>query len=123
MLQALHAILGTEGDTTKVSILFGNRTERDILARNTLDEWSAIYGDRLSITHVLSEQSENWSGATGFITTDLIKAHMPPPTDGDAGQIWICGPPPMYDALCGPRGEEGLTGLLAQMGYAPEQVY
>jgi len=123
MLQALHAILGTEGDSTKVTMLFGNRTEKDILARTTLDEWCAAYADRLSVTHVLSETSDGWAGATGFINSDLIKDHMPSPSDGDEGQIWICGPPPMYDALCGARGEEGLTGVLAEMGYSAGQVY
>ena len=36
--------------------------------------------------------------------------------------IFVCGPPAFYDALCGPRTEEGLSGLLAEMGYAAEQV-
>jgi len=121
MLQALHAILGTEGDTTKVSVLYGNRTEQDILARATLDEWSSMYGDRLSITHVLSEKSDGWTGHTGFIDAALIKKHMPEP--GNDNQIWICGPPPMYDALCGPRGDAELSGVLPGLGYVTDEVY
>jgi len=122
MLQALHAILGTKNDSTKVSILYGSRTENDILCRSTLDEWTTEFGDRLTVTHVLSEEKEGtWKGATGFINKELVAAHMPPPSEGT--QIWICGPPPMYDALCGPRGEKELTGLLAEMGYASDRVY
>jgi len=123
MLQALQAILGTEGDTTKVSLIFGNRAEKDILARATLDAWSEAYGDRLTVTHVLSEKSEGWAGATGFINRDLITAHMPAPPEGADVQVWVCGPPPMYDALCGPRGEKELSGLLAEVGYVADQVY
>jgi len=124
MLQALHAILGTEGDTTKVTVMFGNRTEADILAKETLDTWSASFGDRLTVVHVLSNEEEGsaWAGPRGFISEDLITAHMPAPADADA-QIWICGPPPMYDALCGPRGEQGVAGTLGEMGYSSEQVY
>lgn len=29
----------------------------------------------------------------------------------------------MYSALCGPRGEDEVKGLLADMGYKKEQVY
>ena len=123
MLQALHAILGSEGDSTKVTLLFGNRTERDILCRDTLDEWSAQFADRLTVHHVLSEEkSDTWDGATGFINRELLEAHMPPATE-DGCQIWICGPPPMYDALSGPRTEKEVTGVLAEMGYSAEQVY
>merc|ERR1711924_547515 len=31
MVQALHAILGTSGDSTQVSMILGNRTKKDIL--------------------------------------------------------------------------------------------
>jgi cytochrome-b5 reductase len=124
MLQALHALLGTAGDTTKVSVLYGNRTERDILCRGTLDHWAELYPERLSVTHVLSEEKEtSWDGATGYINQELVSAHMPPASDGEACQVWVCGPPPMYNAMCGPRGEKDVGGVLGSMGYASEQVY
>lgn len=124
MLQALHAILGTDGDTTQVSILYGSRSSKDILARDTLEAWSQSFPGRLKVTHVLSEEEDNsWTGDRGLIGRDLIAAHMPPPEDDDDGQIWVCGPPPMYDTLCGPRGEADLCGVLAEMGYASSQVY
>mmetsp|Transcript_2264 Transcript_2264/g.7329 ORF Transcript_2264/g.7329 Transcript_2264/m.7329 type:complete len:93 (+) Transcript_2264:122-400(+) len=44
------------------------------------------------------------------------------PPDADSA-LFVCGPPPMYDLLCGPRGEEELTGLLADMGYTAGQVH
>jgi len=123
MLQALHAILGTEGDATKVTVLYGNRTERDIICRDTLDEWTATFGDRLAVHHVLSEEKgDSWKGATGFINKELISAHFPAPSE-DSHQVWVCGPPPMYDALCGPRTEKEVAGVLAEMGYSAEQVY
>lgn len=126
MVQALHVILGTAGDTSQVSMLYGSRTSRDILAKETLDAWTAA-SDRLKITHVLSEEPEeaSWSGARGFINRELIEAHMPKP-DSDC-LIFICGPPPMYAALSGPRDPPGappaeLAGLLKEMGYKTEQV-
>ena len=62
------------------------------------------------------------AGARGHITPEMIQAHMPPPSMGDDCLLFVCGPPPMYDALSGPRGEEELTGALADLGYTAEQV-
>lgn len=54
MIQALHALLGTEGDTTKVTMLYGNRSQKDILAKLTLDLWSSKFSHRFSVEHILS---------------------------------------------------------------------
>jgi cytochrome-b5 reductase len=123
MIQALHMILGTETDETVVSMLFGNRSQDDILAKVVLDEWSTTFKDRLSVAHVLSHEDEKseWAGNRGYINKELCEKHMPPPSEDC--MIFVCGPPPMYDALCGPRGEKELTGLFKDMGYSAEQIY
>ena len=47
--------------------------------------------------------------------------HLPAPTDDVV--IFVCGPPGMYESLCGPRNEpQELKGILAEMGYAAAQV-
>ena len=46
MIQALHAILGTEGNSTHVKMIYANRTEQDILAKDTIDAWAAASGGR-----------------------------------------------------------------------------
>jgi len=122
MLQALHAILGTEGDETEVSMLYGSRTADNILAGKELDAWAKDF-PRLTVTHVLSAEPADsaWTGARGFISKDLIAAKLPAPADDCV--IFICGPPPMYGALCGARGEKEISGVLKEAGFASEQVY
>merc|ERR1712232_906425 len=70
MIQALHQVLGSSGDTKKVSMLYGSRTVSDILAKETLDLWIGSHGDRLNVRHVLSHEPDGseWSGARGFIS-------------------------------------------------------
>ena len=122
MIQALHAVLGTEGDSTAVSMLYGSQKSTNILATEVLDEWSSAFPGRLDVTHVLSAEPEgsSWTGPKGFITPELIAEKLPGPSEDCL--IFVCGPPPMYDALCGPRGEAELSGALKDMGYAAEQV-
>jgi len=124
MLQALHAVLGTEGDETeKVAMVYGSRSSDDILAGPTLDAWAAESGGKFTCTHVLSHEPEGsaWPGARGFISRQLVETHLPAP--GDDTHVFVCGPPAMYEALCGPRDQKEVTGLLAEMGYTAEQVF
>jgi len=122
MVQALHAILGNGDDNTKVSMLYGSQKSDQILAEEVLADWSKAYPDQLSVTHVLSNEPEGsgWTGEKGFITKELIEKHFTGP--GSDVNIFVCGPPPMYNALCGAREEADLTGVLADIGYSADEV-
>lgn len=126
MIQALHAILGDERNSqTKVTMLYGSRTSDDILGKDIIDEWVKQYPTQLECIHVLSHEDTNtnstWTGKRGFITKELIEEYFPKPIAGS--QIFICGPPPMYDVFTGPRTEKEVTGMLGTMGYQTEHVY
>ena len=127
MIQALHAILGSteENRDTKVTMLYGSKFADDILGTELLHTWVANYPDRLEVIDVLSHEpaDSDWKGARGFIDRALMESHLPPPTSAIKLLIVVCGPPPMYNALCGPREEKDIKGLLGEMGYSTEQVY
>jgi cytochrome-b5 reductase len=124
MIQALHAILGDETASNQVTMLYGSKEASDILGKELVDSWEKK--DRFTNVHVLSHEPEDssWTGMRGFINKDLIQKYAPEPSVGDDLMILVCGPPPMYDALCGPREEQDeIKGLLAEMGYKASQVY
>merc|ERR1711953_377278 len=54
MIQAMHAILGTTGDETKIVLLLGNKTQSDFLCKDLLDHWENKFPSRLKVVHVLS---------------------------------------------------------------------
>lgn len=123
MVQALHAVLGNPEDNTKVTMLYGSRTEADILARETLDSWQAAHPEQLSVVNVLSDEPEgsSWTGERGFVNEALLKANFPGPEADPL--IFVCGPPAMYDALCGARDRpDELTGTLEKLGYKAKGV-
>ncbi len=66
------------------------------------------------------EQSKSWTGERGRIRLELIEKYCPPPDDDVL--FFVCGPPPMYEDLCGPRGVKEITGVLKKLGYRDEQV-
>ena len=48
-----------------------------------------------------------------------LKAFLPPPVPDVL--IFVCGPPAMYESLCGPRDDPELTGVLRDLGYSKDQ--
>jgi cytochrome-b5 reductase len=125
MIQALHAILGEESPTIKVTMLYGSRTSDDILGKQILDEWEKKFPNNLKVIHVLSNEAadSDWTGSRGFISKDMIEQHFPSSASAEPFNIFICGPPPMYDFFSGPRTEKEVTGILGAMGYNADQVY
>ncbi|KAG8470371.1 hypothetical protein KFE25_008792 [Diacronema lutheri] len=121
-VQALHAVLGSADDDTRVSLLYGAQVEEDLLCKSTLDEWAAAYKHKFDVTYVLSNEPADsaWKGARGFVNAALCSAHLPAPSSDCL--IFVCGPAPMYNALSGAREEPELKGTLAELGYKKEQV-
>ena len=77
-------------------------------------------GEDDSSSGVGAAAKSSWTGARGLITRELIEAHLPAPTDDVV--IFVCGPPGMYESLCGPRDDPELTGVLRDLGYSKDQV-
>jgi cytochrome-b5 reductase len=126
MIQALHAILGDEEAENEVVMLYGSREAGDILGKTMIDAWAAEYPEKLKVVHILSHEPEDseWKGRRGHISKEIMEEFVPGgPEQGDDIIVFICGPPPMYNALSGPRGEEDVKGLLGEMGYKKGQVY
>ncbi len=80
---------------TKVTLVYGNRSENDIVFR---EEFEAMQEQNPNFKLVLTvnEASSGWKGATGFISTELIKKEVP---DYKENVFYTCGPPPMVEAM------------------------
>lgn len=77
-------------------LLYANKTEADIIFR---EEWDAYVRAQTNFHchHVLSEPPAGWSQGTGRISETTLRTHLPPP--GADTVIFLCGPPPMVDAI------------------------
>lgn len=95
-LQVIRAVLKNPADRTKISLIYANVNEGDIILRDELDELAAQY-DNFEVFHVLNNPPAGWQQGEGFVTTDIIKQHCPAPADDI--KILMCGPPPMISAM------------------------
>ena len=83
------------GLDTKVTLLYGNRTEKDIAFRKELEALQQ-QNKNLKIVFILNEADSNWKGATGLITADMIKQEVP---DYKETTFYTCGPPKMVEIM------------------------
>lgn len=77
-----------------VTLLFGVRTEADILWREQLDAWAAR-DPRFRLVVTLSRPDVGWRGATGY-----VQSHVPAlARELGAPHVFICGLSPMVGAV------------------------
>lgn len=126
MYQLCRAIFKNPNDKTKVTLLFGNVKEEDILLRKEINELEQKYPNRFRAFYTLDQPPKDWQGGKGFITKDLLQTVLPGPKE-DNVKVFVCGPPGLYKAISGtknsPADQGELDGSLKDLGYSKEQVY
>lgn len=93
--------------TGRATLLFGERTQEDLMFRQTLDLFAASY-ENFSVEYVLSE--EDWDGPTGY-----VQDHLPDVLhDFSTPHFYLCGVPDMVVET---------KGVLLQSGADDDQIF
>lgn len=83
-------------------LLYGSRTEEEILFMDELDSLEKAAGGKLKVVHVLSDE-EKPGYEHGFITSELIAKYAPA-----SYSVFVCGSQGMYDYAEGECAKLGL---------------
>ncbi|KAN0129985.1 ferredoxin reductase-like protein [Lactarius tabidus] len=126
LYQLLNHALADLTNRTRFTLLYANVSEADILLREELSALERAHPQALRIVHTLDKPPQGWAGASGYVSRELIKAHVPPAELGDKVKVFICGPPGQVSAVAGKKqgmkqGEIG--GILKELGYKEDQVF
>ncbi|KAL9084422.1 MAG: hypothetical protein Q9165_008060 [Trypethelium subeluteriae] len=124
--QLIRRILNDPNDKTKISLLYSNHTEEDILLKQEFDHLAAEHGDQFNVHYTVSQPSASWNGFKGRITREILERTMPKPSDGNV-KLFVCGPDGFYTTVSGPKAtipifQGKFGGLLKEMGYTQKQV-
>jgi len=111
MFQVAQAVLSNPNDSTRVSLIFANVTEQDILLRQELETLQEQHG-RLRIFFTLDKPPQDWRFGSGFVSAEMMQQHLPA-ADQDV-MLLVCGPPPMVDSV---------KRLASSLGFASDRVY
>eukprot|EP00899_Mesostigma_viride_P019069 jgi/Mesvir1/27163/Mv20827-RA.1 len=125
MLQVIHEVVNNPADKTKLTLLFANVTEDDIILRSQLEAMAKKHPN-LTVLYTLEKPPAGWKGYTGRVSKDMISQLMPPPSD-DA-MVLVCGPDPMLDAICGGKDKKTYSqgpvgGFLKELNYESQHIY
>lgn len=75
------------------------------------------FPERFKLWYTLDRPpARGWKFDKGFVSVDMVAAHMPPPTGAGLASstlVFLCGPKPMIDRACVPA--------LEKLGYSPEE--
>jgi cytochrome-b5 reductase len=109
MIAIIRWILTKQLDV-ELFLIFANKTEADIIFR---EEWDRDVREHPNFHcyHVLEQPPADWTMGVGRVTADMLRAHLHAP--GPDTIVFLCGPPPMVEAL---------EGTLKDLGYSEEAV-
>lgn len=126
MYQVIKRVLNNPDDTTKISLLYANRKEEDILLKDLLDALAKEFPGRMRVTYTLDKAPRIWLGEVGFVTDQMIERTIFD-ASAERKKVFVCGPPPMMKSVSGSKGPKGsqgdLGGSLKQAGFAEDDVY
>jgi len=104
MLQIVKAIIKEKNPALKMSLIFANQTEEDILCRSDLETIVQQNPDQFKLWYTLDRPPTEWKYSTGFISDTMVKEHFYPPAQDTL--VLMCGPPPMINFACNPALEK-----------------
>ena len=79
----------------RVTLLYSNTTEADIIFRHELAEWQVTYPDHFRLIHLLSHPTDTRTGRHGRLNNLLLENLLPElvgSSDRESLQFYICGP-------------------------------
>ncbi|GMM28285.1 cytochrome-b5 reductase [Martiniozyma asiatica (nom. inval.)] len=127
MYQVIRESLKDSNDNTKFTLLYGSKTPADILLKDELDTFAKAYPEKFEVKYFVDSKGNNvdFIGTEGFITKEVLENNMPKPAEDT--HVFVCGPPPMYKAISGPKKgptDQGeVEGLLKDLGYDKNTVF
>jgi len=127
MLQIIEEVLNNPNDKTKITLLFANTTEKDILLKEKLDKLAADHKN-FRVYYIVDKPSSSWKGFSGYVNKDVLSKVLPSPKLGKETLIYVCGPPGFYKAVSGEKNMKDysqgeLSGILKDLHYEESQVF
>jgi NAD(P)H-flavin reductase len=103
-------VLDLRKDFRDVTIIYGARSEADLVYRRELEDWKNRADVKLHVTVDPGGQGPAWQGEVGFVPSIVEKAS---PAASDAFAV-VCGPPIMIKFT---------LPVLEKLGFAKDRIY
>ena len=105
MISVLRS-LAQRGDDREHLLFVSARALGELLFREEITELADRL--RLRVVELLNDPHDGWTGATGFLTADVLAAHLP--ANRERLDYFLCGSPPMVSAVIAALRSVGVAG-------------
>ena len=130
LYQLTRAILRNPEDKTRISLVYANNSEEDILLKKEFDALAQKHPDRFQRLYTVKKTSSEGEGLyeTGHVTKEMLAKVMPHRLSESNVKVLVSGPPAMIESIAGSKGMGGWTqgsvgGILKELGYSSEDVH
>jgi cytochrome-b5 reductase len=96
LFQIIRAICEDKTDNTKISLVYANRSEADIMLRKRLDSFAEASNGQFEVYYIVDKAPEGWQYGTGRIDKEVLQKKMPAVSDDN--KVLLCGPPGLVNA-------------------------
>ncbi|OAD76565.1 hypothetical protein PHYBLDRAFT_100772, partial [Phycomyces blakesleeanus NRRL 1555(-)] len=125
MYQLIQHILHNPADKTKMWLIYGSQSEKDILLREELDKLAAENKDRLRVMYLVDRPSKDWEGQVGYVSEGMVKSFNN--SDSISRLVFVCGPDKMLAHVCGEKARDfsqgKVSGVLGRLGLTSREVW
>lgn len=77
---------------SKVTLIYGNRYEDQVIFKDQLDDLTEKYSGRFLVHHIISQPSDNWQGLKGRLNAEILKSLTKELIADDKTEFYLCGP-------------------------------
>jgi cytochrome-b5 reductase len=109
MYQVLIHALAKPENKTRFKLIFANVSEKDILLKEELDALKKKYPQTFDVVYTVGSAGAGWNGegcdaisdrsaadgvlegSVGYVTPELIKENIAPPSLGNKVKVFVCG--------------------------------
>jgi cytochrome-b5 reductase len=124
MYQVIQEVLKNPDDRTEVDLIYANKSPQDILLRKELDALARKHNN-FRVHYTVDQAGWLWLGDTGHVGPETVQKRFPAPSPQTF--VYVCGPPPMMNAVTGPKNPDysqgELKGFLKGIGYTEANVF
>lgn len=110
IMSFLHTMADRQ-DPRPVLLFYADKNWEDVTFREELDALKERLD--LEIVYVLQDPPEDWEGESGMVTSEVLDRHLP--KERYVRYFFICGPPPMMNAVHSALLERGVPETRIQL--------
>jgi len=96
-IMSMLRTLRERGDQRPLFLVYANNKWDEVTFREEIE--TLQHALNLKVVHVLADPPQVWQGERGFITKEILQNCLPEERQPNVYEVFICGPPPMMDAV------------------------